>query len=83
MSQQALDSVLERAISDAGFRAQLAKDPATALIGYDLTDEERAAFKTGSVHVERLEDRMSKSDLSSVMAAKTSTPLMRPPSKKR
>jgi len=78
-----LDSVIERAINDAVFRAQLAKDPASALAGYDLSDDERAAFKAGSVHAERLEDRMSKSDLSSVMAAKTSTPLMRPPSRKR
>ncbi len=80
MSQKVLDEVLERAMNDAAFRALLARDPAKALAGYDLTPEERAAFQRGSARAERLEDRMSKSDLSAAMAVKTSSPLLRAPS---
>lgn len=82
MSRQALDAVLERAMNDAAFRAQLASEPAKALAGYDLTLEERAAFQRGSARAERLEDRMSKSDLSAAMAVKTSSPLLKVPSHK-
>ena len=80
MSQQALDAVLERAMNDAAFRAQLARDPAKALVGYDLTPEERSAFRRGAARAERLEERMSKSDLSAAMAVKTSSPLLKSPS---
>lgn len=80
MSQQAVDSVLERAMNDAAFRAQLARDPAKALAGYDLTPEERAAFQRGRARAERLEERMSKSDLSAAMGVKTSSPLLKVPS---
>lgn len=80
MSQSARDAILERAMTDAAFRALLARDPATALAGYDLTDDERAAFQSGTARVERLEDRMSKSDLSAAMAVKTSSPLLKTPS---
>jgi hypothetical protein len=83
LSQQALDAVLERAMNDATFRAQLAADPAKALAGYELTDEERAAFQSGSLRAERLEDRMSKSDLSAAMSLKTSSPLLKAPSQKK
>jgi hypothetical protein len=77
LSQKVLDEVLERAMNDAAFRALLARDPAKAVAGYDLTPEERAAFQHGSARAERLEDRMSKSDLSAAMAVKTSSPLLR------
>ncbi|HEV8230473.1 MAG TPA: Os1348 family NHLP clan protein [Candidatus Limnocylindria bacterium] len=80
MSQEVLEAVLERAMSDATFRAELAADPAKALAGYDLTDLERATFRTGSLRVERLEDRMSKSDLSAAMSVKTSSPVLKSPS---
>jgi hypothetical protein len=80
VTQQTLDAVLERAMSDATFRAQLARDPTKALAGYDLTPEERAAFQRGSARAERLEDRMSKSDLSAAMGVKTSSPLLKAPS---
>jgi hypothetical protein len=40
----ALTEVLERASMDAAFRAQLQSDPQGALVGYELTGEERAAL---------------------------------------
>ena len=80
MSQEALDAVLERSMTDAEFRALLARDPAAALAGYALTDEERAAFRSGTAKAERLEERMSKTDLAAGMAIKTSSPLLKAPS---
>ena len=80
MSQQARDAVVERAMTDPVFRALLATDPAAALAEYDLTVEERAMFQTGTARAERLEDRMSKSDLSAAMSVKTSSPLLKSPS---
>ncbi len=47
MSQDAMAKVIERAGSDAGFRAQLQTSPESALAGYDLTPEERAAVMSG------------------------------------
>lgn len=80
MSQLARDQILERALTDPAFRALLARDPGAALAAYDLTPEERALFQTTSVRAERLEDRMSKSDLAAGMAVKTSSPLLKAPS---
>ncbi len=80
MTQEARDAVLERAMGDPTFRALLGRDPKAALASYDLTDEERGAFQTGTARVERLEERMSKSDLAAAMAVKTSSPLMKAPS---
>ena len=65
MSQEALAKVVERASTDAGFRSQLASNPESALAGYDLTAEERAAVlsgdagQTGSIGVDA---RISKMD---------------------
>ena len=67
-------------MTDAAFRALLARDPEAALVEYALTPEERAMFRAGTTHAERLEDRMSKSDLSAGMAVKTSSPMLRSPS---
>src|SRR5260221_281781 len=53
---------------------------AAALAQYDLAPEERAMFQTGTARAERLEDRMSKSDLSAAMGVKTSTPTLKSPS---
>lgn len=39
-----VDAILTRAASDAAFRNQLLANPAAALAGYSLTDEERAAL---------------------------------------
>ena len=47
MSREALVRVVERASMDEAFRAQLQRDPASALAGYDLSAEERAALSSG------------------------------------
>lgn len=83
MTMQAVQVVMDRAMSDPAFRKLLASRPDEALAQYDLTAEERAAFHTGSVGAERLEERISKTDLSAAVAAKTASPLMRPPSQTR
>ena len=82
MSQEARDAIIDRAMTDAAFRALLLKDPPAALASYDLTPEERALFQTGSAKIERLEDRVSKSDLAATMSIKTSSPTIHAPSQK-
>ena len=47
MSVDAMAKVIERASTDAGFRAQLKANPEGALAGYDLTADERAAVLAG------------------------------------
>ena len=44
MSQDAMAKVIERASTDAGFRAQLKTNPESALAGYNLTADERACL---------------------------------------
>ena len=83
MSVDALNAVVDRAMADAAFGASLAADPASALAGYDLTDEERSKFTTGSASAERLEQRMSKTDLSAAFGGKTSSANVRAPSEPR
>ncbi len=80
MSQRARDDILERAMTDAAFRALLARDPAAALAEYDLTPGERALFHRTTARAERLEDRISKTDLAAGMSVKTSSPLLKAPS---
>lgn len=46
MSKQALTSVVQRSISDAAFRKQLATDAPGALRGYDLTPDESNALRS-------------------------------------
>ena len=75
--------IIERAMTDPAFRALLARDPAAALAGYDLTPEERRQFQTGTARAERLEERISKSDLSAGMSIKTSAPVLKAPSQKK
>jgi len=48
MSKEALAKVVQRAISDAGFRRQLNSDSAGALRGFDLSAEELSALRTGN-----------------------------------
>jgi hypothetical protein len=83
MSEEARETIVERAMTDPAFRALLARDPATALAGYDLTPEERAMFQTGTARAERLEERMSKTDLSAGMSIKTSSPILKAPSQQK
>src|SRR5919198_4634586 len=47
MSSKNLDKVIQRAISDAAFRRQLQSNPAAALRGFKLTDDELAALRSG------------------------------------
>src|SRR5438477_5137464 len=42
-----LEKVIQRAISDAAFRRQLQSNPAAALRGFKLTDDEVAALRSG------------------------------------
>lgn len=83
MSAEAVGKILERAMADVDFRELLAREPDAALLGYELTAEERSAFATGTIEVERLEERISKSDLSAAVAAKTGSPILRAPSEMR
>lgn len=83
MTMQAVQDVMDRAMSDPAFRKLLGSAPVEALTSYDLTPEERGAFATGTVDAERLEERMSKTDLSAAVSARTSSPQMRAPSQNR
>ena len=64
MSKEALAKVVQRAISDAGFRRQLNSDPAGALKGFDLSADEVSALRTGDagrLSTLGIDQRMSKS----------------------
>lgn len=45
MSQQVVEIIIGKAVTDAAFRKQLFEDADSALKGYDLTSEEIAALK--------------------------------------
>jgi hypothetical protein len=47
VSKEAVAKVIQRAISDGGFRRQLSSDPAGALKGFDLSAAETAAIRSG------------------------------------
>jgi hypothetical protein len=47
MSQEGLNKVIERASTDTAFRSELQSNPESALAGYDLAPEERAALMSG------------------------------------
>jgi hypothetical protein len=81
MSAEQVQRVLDRAIDDPEFRDLLARDPAAALAGYDLSDEERAKFGSGTARAEALEPRVSRNDLSAAIGVKTGTVDIRPPSR--
>jgi hypothetical protein len=81
MSAEQVRIVIDRAMSDAAFREELARDAATALTAYDLTPEERATFGSGTARAEPLEPRVSKNDLSAALGVKTGTVDIRPPSR--
>jgi hypothetical protein len=61
------DAVLERLLTDPGFTSALAADPASALAGYDLSDDERqllhAQVSTEAGGDRRVEQRTSKASL--------------------
>ncbi len=63
MSKDSLAKVVQRAISDAGFRRQLSKDPAGALRGFKLSADEMSAIRTGDagrLSALGIDQRMSK-----------------------
>src|SRR5438132_9743658 len=63
MSKEALAKVVQRSISDAAFRRQLATDPSGALRGYDLSGDEKSALRSGDpgrLTAFGVEQRMSK-----------------------
>jgi hypothetical protein len=65
MSREALAQVVERASTDAAFRAQLQSNPESAVTGYDLTPEERAALRSRDTEALRtlgVDARISKVD---------------------
>ena len=67
MSHQAVQQVLERTLTDEGFRSKLFHQPDEALAEYDLTDDEKDALRAMCVDTESsdaaLEARRSKRPL--------------------
>jgi hypothetical protein len=68
MAQEIVETIIRKAVSDEAFRALLMNNPAEALTGYDLTDEERAGLTNldQSIFDEdggSLEDRLARSSL--------------------
>lgn len=80
MSADQVQTIIDRAMTDAAFRELLARDAAAALAEYDLTPEERARFGSGTANAESLEPRVSRNDLSAALGVKTGTVDIRPPS---
>ena len=80
MSVDAVNAVVQLAMDDPAFRIRLAMDPQAALADFDLTAEERTRFVAGGAKAERLEERISKTNLSAAVSATTSAPELRPPS---
>ena len=77
MARQAVIQVIQRAVSDAAFRRQLQREPATALAGFDLTADERASITTGDptrLTALGVDQRMSKA-FALGAAADASTPV--------
>lgn len=63
MSKQAITQILERALSDSTFRAQLKTNFDVAINGYDLNADEIAALKKGDESTLRamgVDERLSK-----------------------
>lgn len=64
-----LAQLIDRASTDAAFRAQLESAPETALAAYDLTAEEKAALMSGDTSKQSemgMDSRVTKIDGSSV-----------------
>jgi hypothetical protein len=47
MSKESLEQVIDRAASDATFAARLRSEPDAALAGFDLTEQEKQALRSG------------------------------------
>jgi hypothetical protein len=46
MSKQAVDAVLNKAITDSDFKNKLLTNPQDAFVGYDLTENEKSDLST-------------------------------------
>lgn len=80
MSEEALLEILDRSLNDPAFRALLQRAPDEALAGYELTPEERAAFRGRVLRAEQLEERISKTDITALTGPRTMTPITKAPS---
>jgi hypothetical protein len=47
MSKEAIEQVIERVLREPAFLGQIRESPARALLGYDLTPEERTLLLSG------------------------------------
>ena len=77
MSKEAITKVVQRAISDAGFRRQLSTDPTGALRGFDLSADEAAAIRAGDagrLSALGVDQRMSKAFVLGGAAAAATRP---------
>jgi hypothetical protein len=66
MSKAGVEALAQKAMSDESFRQQLKSNPDTAMAGYDLTAEEKAAIKSGNTAKLRelgVDERITKSAL--------------------
>jgi len=66
MSKAGVEALAQKAMSDESFRQQLKSSPDTAMAGYDLTAEEKAAIKSGNTAKLRelgVDERITKSAL--------------------
>lgn len=66
MSKAGVEALAQRAMSDESFRQQIKSNPDTAMAGYDLTAEEKAAIKSGNTAKLRelgVDERITKSAL--------------------
>lgn len=68
MSAEMIEIIIGRAVTDLEFRDVLFRNPDEALAGYDLTDDEIAAFKTYDIGLfesisGELEERISRAGL--------------------
>ena len=64
MSKAGVEALVKKAMSDESFRKQIKDNPDTALAGYDLTPEEKAAIKSGNAAKLRefgVDERITKS----------------------
>lgn len=83
MTESIVLEILDRAMADPAFRALLRSAPEEALAGYDLTAEEREAFRGKVLKATELEERVSTTDLTALTSAKTGSPITKAPSQLR
>ena len=63
MSKEAIIDFIDKAMNDSGFQTRLKSDPEGALNQFDLSDDEKAAIRSGSEDQLKsmgLDERLSK-----------------------